>query len=215
MTTDIKKLRLMGRSLGHVKGLGLGNVDGVGSYGPTEKATLYVGLKTGIDQANTPTGAPVHADSVEDAVFALRTRQVGVKDASQTTTIAQGKYRGSSEPSLKIDLVHTFPDRETSREAFETNVRTLAEELAGEFAQREILIEWTKPVDVKEKSRGKNKTKTVTRIETETASPTGAPAPTEEKFCEWVRSRSANARTNPKDACYAPSALEGAKRRKK
>lgn len=173
-----KKAKLLGRALG-------GILHGYGQYGLTTKATLFIGRNAGLERGPVPEGKTISKNKVVGTVMGLRTEQIG-PSAGGTITATAGYYKGSPEPSVKVDLF--FDGSDGSVKKFQKNVIELAERTAKQLAQREIIIEWAIP--------GK-------RPITGSATPKGAPSPTSPKFCEWVRKHSKSARENPRDPCYS------------
>jgi len=172
--------KLYGRALRGILGY-----DGYGTFGQTKKATLFVGREVGLSTGPKPEGTILTENQVVGKVMGLRVEQAGPA-AGATIVSAKGVYKGKHEPSVKIELVDTGIDRGPN--GFQRNVKQLAENVAKELGQREVIIEW---------QDGKKTT-------TATASPAGAPSPTSPKFCDWVRRNSESARSNPQDACYEP-----------
>lgn len=160
------------------------------------KAILSLGLKRGFGPKE---GKLIPARTASDAIFRGRGDQVGHATVAGTIFPTIGYYKGTREPSMQVQIAY-LPGQERSAAGFMRNIRQLAERLAKRFDQREVLIEWEAP--------GKRGT-------VESATPTGAPSPTDPKFCAWVRTRSRNARTDSKDGCYEANAFGGARRRKR
>lgn len=161
-------------------------VEGYATYGSGTKATLNIGRKTGLDYAGWKEGEPIEKASILAVVTRRRAKQIGAEEVGYSVTITEGKYRGSAERSVKVDIIHDASTGET-RKQFERNVKQLAQGVAGDLAQREVIVEWQAP--------GK-------RGRVDTASPPKAPSPKDKRFCAWVRENSRSAQENPKDACY-------------
>jgi hypothetical protein len=175
------------KQLGYVRALG--RVAGYDTYGPTTKATLFVGRTAGLNLSGLREGQKISTDAVERAIAKARVGQVGVGVYGATITATEGRYRGQKERSVKVELVFVPFAREKTPAAFARNVKALAQDVATDLAQREIVIEWTAPG----KLGGR----------TDTATPKAAPPATRgEAFCAWVRKHS-NAARRPSDPCYA------------
>ncbi len=171
------------------RGLGasLRGMAGYATYGATNKATLYIGRKAGLRNKYVPDGGLLSKELVINVVGAARSAQVGHSEASSTITVAEGRYQGQREPSIKVEIAYTGAPRDKTIEGFQENIQKLAQRVAAKLGQREILIEML----------------TDHRTETSTASPPRAPAPTDRaEFCAWVRRHSDAAKTNSSDACY-------------
>lgn len=169
----------------------LAGATGIGGYGiytraGKTKAVLSIGRLAGLDLGRFREGQRITPLSALRAVMRRRMEQVDPRAAASTTMLATGFYGGRREPASKIEIVWT-PDQERTSRQFVRNVKRLAQEVAGDLAQREILVEWDAP-----RLRGR----------AETASPRMAPSPTSAKFCAWVRRHSRSARLNPRDRCY-------------
>jgi hypothetical protein len=173
-----KKLGLMGRTFRHVFG-------GYDVYGPTNRASLMIGRVAGIEGGIVPEGKVIPSQKIADTVAKMRIDQVGFSNASSTLTLTEGRYKGTKEPSVRLDIYFDGGDGTPAK--FKRNIQALAENAAKVLGQREILIEW--------QDGGK-------KVTTATASPKGAPASTSPKFCDWIRKNSKSARTNPNDSCY-------------
>lgn len=177
-----KNARLYGQALAGIRG-----VSGYAVYGATTKATLYVGLRQGLEAGPTTEGKLIPRNTAMGAIAGRRIAQVGYSAASSTTSMAEGVYQGKPEPTLKVEIAFTREPDETTLPKFRKNIQALAENVAKDLGQREVLIEWMV---------GGKKT------ETATASPKGAPAPTSDAFCGWIRKNSSEARTLKTDRCY-------------
>ena len=182
------------KQLGYVRALG--RMAGYDTYGPTTKATLYIGRTAGLNLSGFREGQAIPRKRLEDAITKARVAQVGVGVYGATITATEGRYRGAREKSVKVELVFVPFEREKNTAAFQRNMKALAQDVAGALAQREIIIEWTAPG----KLGGR----------TDTATPKAAPPATSPAFCSWVRKHSAAAR-RPGDPCYARSKQEKAK----
>lgn len=165
-----------------------GQLSGYASYGEGTKATLKIGLKAGLDYGEWREGDRIPDASASSVVYFRRARQIGAGEVGLTAVKAEGRYRGQREPSVGVDLIWIPSKREPTRAAFFKNVRRLAQEVAADLAQREVIVEWDAPG-----RRGR----------VDTATPTKAPLATDAKrFCRWVREHSPSARRDPRDACY-------------
>lgn len=159
---------------------------GYGMYTSAKaKAILSIGLRRGFGAQENKLIDP---EAASEAVFDLRKKQVGFQTAG-TIFPTTGYYKGTREPSMRVDIAFIPDKRERSPAQFVKNVKSLAQGIASALDQREVLVEWEGP--------GRS-----SRIES--ATPEGAPPPTSPKFCAWVRGRSASAQSDPKDACYEP-----------
>ena len=147
------------------------------------KAILSIGLRRGFGAQENKLIDP---EAASEAVFDLRKKQVGFQTAG-TIFPTTGYYKGTREPSMRVDIAFIPDKRERSPAQFVKN--DPAQGIASALDQREVLVEWEGP--------GRSG-----RIES--ATPEGAPPPTSPKFCAWVRGRSASAQSDPKDACYEP-----------
>ena len=162
------------------------HVEGYATYGPQTKATLNIGRTTGLDYAGWREGEPVAKEDILAAVTRRRAKQIGPANVGFSVTMTEGKYKGSAERSVKVDIIYDKFAGET-RKQFERNVKQLAQGVAADLAQREVIVEWQAP--------GK-------RGRVDTPSPPKAPSPKDKRFCAWVRENSRTARENPRDACF-------------
>jgi hypothetical protein len=161
---------------------------GYGSYGHGVKASLYIGRTAGISSRRFREGTQIPTERVLASVVGRRATQVGSANVGLSSFDVKGIYKGAREPSMRIDLVYTGD--EPTPAAFFRNSRRLAQQVAGDLAQREVIVEQHSP---RRKGHGTIRT----------ASPVGAPSPLrQDAFCRWVRTVSESARTNPSDACY-------------
>ena len=161
-------------------------IDGYGRYGATYAVVLYIGRKAGLTYGGWREGQAIPDSRAVQVVSRRREQQIGSFDA--TITHAEGYYRGKPEESIQVRIIFVPSPRERTFQAFSRNIRQLAQRVAADLAQREVLIDWQVP--------GK-------AIRTDTASPLRAPAATDEKkFCAWVRKHSESARKDPDDSCY-------------
>lgn len=198
------------------KGLGAalrGIFHGYGSYGATHKAILTIGRRVGLSSGKRKEGSTLAPSDVLNQVVKLRVDQIGPK-AGITVSQADGRYDGKAERSVRVEVVDTGDDGTPA--GFRRNVRRLAERVAGDLQQREVIVEITKP-----KTGARRSKRTDDRpatIETFTASPPGAPSPTDrDRFCAWVRKNSDEARaarTADEDGCFAPPKPARRRRRK-
>jgi hypothetical protein len=154
----------------------------------TPKATLVIGRIAGLDYGEWREGDKIPSRSVEGTVVGRRAEQVGVAHTGLTRIDARGVYQGGSEPSARVTLVWVKSSAEKTPQEFFRNMPKLAQRVASDLAQREVLIEWDAPM-----RRGR----------VDRASPLAAPSPASKKFCSWVREHSRSARQDPRDACYA------------
>jgi hypothetical protein len=161
---------------------------GYGTYPAACAATLVVGQTAGLDTRGRTTGDPIPLEDAVGAVMRRRRGQVGREHAGANVVAATGFYGGEPEGAIRVCLDWFPTPRERTRRVFDRNVRRLAQGVADELSQREVLVEW--------RARGRF-------ARTDGASPPGAPSPTDrERFCAWVRRHSRRARTDPTDPCY-------------
>jgi len=161
---------------------------GYGSFGPGTKATLKIGRKAGLTYSGWREGDAISKASVGASVAARRGKQVEKYGYNITDTA--GSYKGQKEPSASVELAWIPGDNknENTRAAFFRNVKRLAQEVAHDLAQREVLVEWDAPG-----RRGR----------VDSASPVKAPSPTNRPdFCDWVREHSRSAKKNRSDDCH-------------
>jgi len=163
------------------------HLSGYSSYGEGTKATLSIGRKAGLKYGGWKEGEKIKPGSVFRAVFERRADQIGETNVGLTGVRAEGLYKGSREPSMKIDIIWTGEKPEKRRGTFFKNVEQLAQQVAGDLGQREVYIEWSAPG-----RRGR----------VDTASPTKAPSRFDKDFCKWVRRFSKRARTEKSDGCF-------------
>jgi len=162
-------------------------LSGVGTYGLGTKASLLIGRKTGLNYSGWREGETINPVALVSAVANRRAKQVGLDGANLSAVDQRGRYQGEPEPSVRVDMIWIPSKREPSRAAFYKNIRMLAQQVAGDLAQREVIVEWDSP-----DRRGR----------VDTASPSKAPAPTSDKFCTWVRKHSRRAQRDKADGCY-------------
>lgn len=156
-------------------------LSGYSSFGTGTKATLKIGRKAGLDYAGWRTGQAISEGQVLAVVVKRRADQIGSDAVGMSATSTKGRYKGKREPSVNIEIAWTqTPRKETTRGAFFRNMKALAQGVASDLAQREVIVEWDAPG-----RRG--------RIDT--ATPKAAPATANNKrFCAWVRENSQPAR---------------------
>ncbi len=112
-------------------------------YGPNRVATFYVGLHPGkksrrrADCADAPSSIPV--DVADQAFLSLRAEQVG-SHVGATRLRAEGWYEAEPEPSLVYQIVYVPSEYEHSPRSFVRNMESLAERLAAELCQDEIIV---------------------------------------------------------------------------
>lgn len=166
----------------------LANIAGYGIYTKTRKTKviLSIGRRAGLDFGRIREGQAITSTAALRAVMRRRMEQIDPGAAASTTVLGTGYYRGRREPTSKVEIVWT-PDQERTSKQFIKNIKRLAQEVAGDLAQREINVEWDAPG-----RRGR----------AEAASPVGAPSPQSPRFCAWVQRHSRSARTNSADPCF-------------
>jgi hypothetical protein len=175
------------------------HLGGYDVLGPTTKATLGIGRKTGLRYGGWREGETVPTRAAVAAVVGRRAEQIGPAAVGLTHLAPGGYYKGQSEPSTRVELIWTGEAREPTRKAFYRNVKKLAQDVASDLAQREVYIEVYVPG-----RRG-------FVIRTDRATPRAAPPAGEEaRFCAWVRRFSRNAKTDPDDPCFARRRRSGA-----
>lgn len=162
-------------------------LSGVGTYGIGTKASLYIGRKTGLRYSGWKEGETINPTSLLIAVARRREDQVGETNVNFSSVKMDGRYQGSPEKSARVDLIWIPSKREPTARKFFSNITKLAQQIAGDLAQREVIVEWDAP-----NRRGR----------VDTASPTKAPPPTSAKFCTWVRKHSRRAQRDKNDGCY-------------
>ena len=160
---------------------------GYGSYGTGTKATLKIGRRAGLNYAGWREGSIVPMRVVLATVLERRARQIGGNDAGYAVTETKGRYGGKSEPSVNVELVWTGAKKEPSRATFFRNVARLAQDIASDLAQREVIVEWNAP--------GRHG-----RVDT--ATPSKAPSALSPAFCAWVRRHSSEAKRDRDDPCF-------------
>lgn len=173
----------------HRRSLGL---RGYTIFGVGTKATLSIGQTTGLRYAGWREGEKIDPTALIAAVMRRRGQQVGVQNVNLSAIEMEGRYKGQPEDSMQVGLIFIPSKKEKSRAAFYRNIKTLAQRIAGDLAQREVIIEWNSP-----DRRGR----------TDSASPMRAPPPSDRadsKFCKWVREHSRRAQRDPSDACHVP-----------
>lgn len=166
------------------RGAGL---SGVGTYGLSTKASLYIGRKTGLRYGGWKEGESISPVALMAAVGRRRGNQVGIPGVNLSAVDMKGRYKGAPEKSVRVDMIWIPSKKEPTRKDFYRNVTKLAQQVAGDLAQREVIVEWRSP-----DRRGR----------VDTASPTKAPSPTSAKFCKWVRQHSRRAQQDKNDDCY-------------
>lgn len=110
---------------------------------PSASATLLVGRTRGTRPGNR-TGACAKApretplERPEDAVFEMRSKQVGAKNAGLTRMKARGIYQGAKENTVAIQI---FPSElDGSWRGFKKNIAKIAETLTAGTCQDEVLV---------------------------------------------------------------------------
>ena len=153
------------------------------------KAVLFVGRRAGFSNRNYNEGRRISEGTAGYAIAHRRQQQIGPKHVGVTVLPGIGYYQGKDEPTTRVEIAWIPNKREGGVPAFRRNVRKLAQAVATDLAQREIIIEW--------EGAG-------VRDHVESASPSKAPKPGDEDspFCRWVRERSRAARQDPTDGCY-------------
>lgn len=167
------------------RGLGL---TGVGTYGIGTKASLYIGRTTGLRYSGWREGESISPVALLGAVGRRRANQVGIVGTNLSAVDMKGRYKGAPEKSVRVDMIWVPTKREPTAKDFFSHISALAQQVAGDLAQREVIVEWDAPG-----RRGK----------VDTASPTKSPSPTnKKKFCAWVRRHSRRAQKDKNDDCY-------------
>lgn len=162
--SDPDHLRVLGalsrRGLAR-RGLGaIAQLVGITSKTAVQEAALSIGLDFGtlraligevhgdveIGQSISPrerAAGVIDRDNVVDAVRRARAIQVGPREAGATVSaVASGIYEGGEEPSVVVSIIYRQTAREEVFSDFERNIQLLAEKLASDFAQKEILVRW-------------------------------------------------------------------------
>lgn len=121
-------------------------------WGLTSKASLFVGLRTGVVTEDWPRkGQKLSTRMIRGTVLEVRWRQVG-REYGGSFVDQMGHYipKGYassvappepdvSEESIQIIL---FPGPDEPWEKFQVNVGALAKILGDDFAQESIIVEW-------------------------------------------------------------------------
>lgn len=162
-------------------------IGGYATYGAGTKATLKIGRKTGLAYNGWREGQTISMDAAVSVVNRRRAGQVGQRQVGLTATRTEGRYKGGKEPSLNLEIAFVPSAKEKTKTAFFRNVKKLAQGIASDLAQREVIVAWDAPG-----RRGK----------IDTATPSKAPSALDKKFCSWVRKFSSSARRDPSDDCF-------------
>lgn len=162
-------------------------LEGYATAGSTAKATLYIGRKAGLSYGGWREGEKIPISGIVTSIVGRRAEQIGPAATGLTYVTASGVYRGQREQSARVELQWEKSKREPSVAAFSRNVKKLAQHVAGDLAQREVIVEWNTS-----RKRG----------HTDIATPTKAPSKRDKRFCAWVRRFSHSARTRPRDPCW-------------
>lgn len=124
------------------RGRVIGRVD---DYGPTQKATLYVGHNKGHDAANQAgpcKKAPSKTTVAQmDRVFLReRAKQVGKDATGATRTKGKGWFRGEPEDAASYEVIYIPNDAESNYGAFRANMNRLAERMGRDLCQDSVII---------------------------------------------------------------------------
>lgn len=120
----------------------IGRVD---DYGPTQRATLYVGQNKGHDDPNragTCSRAPEKAAVTRlDEVFLTERRaQVGKEATGATRTKGKGWFRGEPEDAASYDVIYIENPAEPTYGAFRKNMNKLAEKMGKRLCQDSVIV---------------------------------------------------------------------------
>ena len=127
------------------RGRTLGRIGDVDPYGPSRKATFYVGLERGKEPQNRSprcerVRSPIAPQTADDVFLELRQRQVGMENVGGTRRKGRGWYQGSSEDSLSYEVVFIPNNREKNYRTFLKNMRRLAEGMAHGLCQDSVIL---------------------------------------------------------------------------
>jgi len=120
-------------------------VGDVVSYGPTRSATLYIGLKKGVQPENNAGACERKPQKFQlrslDSTFTKgRAAQVGTDNVNATRRKGRGWFEGSPEESASYEVIYIPSDSEGSYEAFRSNMNRLAESIGKKLCQDSVII---------------------------------------------------------------------------
>jgi hypothetical protein len=141
----LRRRRLRIRTPRRGRRIRVGRLGDVASYGPTRAATLLVGLKKGQAPQNRRGACArlpgqLTTSRVDKLFLAERRKQVGAANVGATRQDARGWYQGAPEKSAAYEVIFIPNDVEPDWRAFTRNMKKLAEKMAKNLCQDEVIL---------------------------------------------------------------------------
>jgi len=108
-------------------------------------ATLVIGRTAGPGTRRRTTGDFIPFARAVKAIMIRRRAQVGDEAADASVIASMGYYGGRPGQTTRICINWVRTRKEATQRAFDRDIRRLAQQVAGDLSQREVLVEWRAP----------------------------------------------------------------------
>jgi hypothetical protein len=108
-------------------------------------ATLVIGRTAGPGTRGRTTGDFIPFARAVEAIMIRRRTHVGDEAADASVIASMGYYDGRPGQTTRVCINWVRTRKEATQRAFDRNIRRLAQQVAGDLSQREVLVEWRAP----------------------------------------------------------------------
>ena len=124
---------------------GLTGLEGYFVCPDARSATLVIGQTAGFGTRGRTTGVLSLFAKAFEAIMIRRRAQVGDEAAEASVIASTGCHGGRPGQTIRVCINWVRTPKEATQRAFDRNIRRLAQQVAGDLSQREVLVEWRAP----------------------------------------------------------------------